>query len=191
MATLQGNQIRSQMLIRGRERASRALELYLRGATYQAVADELGWKHRSAAQRSIKRELDRRCGPPAEKVRVLEIQRCEELLREAWANYGNAYQHEKQDQKTGALSLVDRIQSRLNKLHGIDTTEKVRVSGKLDVEHRGTVQVNVNVQNFSNEELHQQRAFLQKMLSGEPVDEKPHQPIMGGNGRMNNGRGEG
>lgn len=68
---------------RSREMAARALELRKSGATYTAIAREVGYFDAANARRAILAALDRITAEPAEEVKRWELARLDDLLLEA------------------------------------------------------------------------------------------------------------
>ena len=63
------------------ERARRALELRKAGATYDAIARQVGYANRNGAYQAIQRELQRTLQEPADDLRMLEVERLNDLYR--------------------------------------------------------------------------------------------------------------
>lgn len=96
-----------------KKRAIDAMTLRKAGATYQEIADKLGFKHPAAAQKAVERELKATVVEAVDDLRLIEGERLDRLLRAVW---GPAVQ--------GGLQAVDRvlkIMERRAKLFGIDS----------------------------------------------------------------------
>jgi hypothetical protein len=94
-----------------RERRRRAVELRLAGATYQVIADRLGWSGPSGAHQEVARAL--RAGEcAADQLRELELARLDVLQAAVWPKA-----------VTGGLKAVDAvlaIMKRRARLLGLD-----------------------------------------------------------------------
>lgn len=67
------------------QRDAEACQLRGRGVTYDEIATQLGFADRSKARQAVERALDQTIREPAEELRMLELQRLDELWRRAWA----------------------------------------------------------------------------------------------------------
>ena len=63
------------------ERARLALDLRKAGASYEAIARQCGFANRSGAYQAIQRELQRTLQEPADDLRMLEVERLNDLYR--------------------------------------------------------------------------------------------------------------
>lgn len=98
------------------ERRRQALELRKAGATYDAIAQQLGYKSRDGAWRAIRSALKDVCREPAEDVRDLEINRLDAMLLAIWQQVRNG--------NHGAIDRALRIMERRAKLIGLDMPMK-------------------------------------------------------------------
>ncbi len=95
-----------------KERQRQALELRKAGATYQQIADQLGFKHASSAGKSVKKAIDNLGTEEAEDLRIIEVARLNHLMLAIWDRC-----------QAGDLKAIDRalrIQQRLSDLMGLD-----------------------------------------------------------------------
>jgi hypothetical protein len=67
------------------ERRRKALELRKAGATYDSIAQELGFANKGAAHKTVMVALDNTIREPANEVRKLELERLDRLFLTAWA----------------------------------------------------------------------------------------------------------
>lgn len=95
-----------------KQRATRAMEMRLAGATYQEIADALGWSHRNVAYRAIVRGIDRMMEEPVARIRKLQIRRYERLLHALWAQAIGG--------DVRALQVAQTYLARLDRVHGIE-----------------------------------------------------------------------
>ncbi len=65
------------------ERDAEAATLRSRGLTYQQIADQLGFAHRSAARKAVQRVLQDTVTEPADELRKLELDRLDTMWRTA------------------------------------------------------------------------------------------------------------
>ena len=63
------------------DRVRRALDLRKAGVTYDAIARQCGYGSRTAAYNAIQRELTRTLQEPADDLRLLEVERLNDLYR--------------------------------------------------------------------------------------------------------------
>lgn len=113
----------------GRVKAQRTLDLRAAGATFQQIADALGYSDRSAARKAFHRALDAEVAIGAEQRETLRQQqqyRLEQMLRAVWPNALRG------DVK--AQERVLRILERQARLLGLDAPVNLRVSDGLDAE---------------------------------------------------------
>ncbi len=125
-------------------RRRKAIDMRMAGASYQQIADELGYTTRGAACQDVTRALETAVVEQARSVeayREEELQRLDVLLAEAWAVLKRQHvtvSHGKliYDDRTGepliddgpTLSAIDRIlkiQERRAKFLGLDAPTKV------------------------------------------------------------------
>ena len=101
---------------RARERDLMALQLRLRGDSWQRIADQMGFRHPSQAYTVWKRAMDRTCREVADETRQLEADRLEALWKVMFAKA-----------MAGSHQAVDRcltIMDRRAKLLGLDAPTK-------------------------------------------------------------------
>jgi len=103
------------------QRERDALELRRAGATYDAIADRLGYTNRGAAYKAVQRGLRRTIQEPADELRQLEVERLDRLLTAVWrsAMGGNL----------GAVDRVLRVAERRARLLGLDAPTKIETEG--------------------------------------------------------------
>lgn len=121
-----GEDRHSARRITAAERRRQALELRKAGATYDRIAQQLGFANRGGAYRAVETALREITAEPAQDVRQLELERLDALLLGLWpqARKGNQ----------GAVDRVLRIMERRAKLLGLDAPTKAEVGGKLSYE---------------------------------------------------------
>jgi hypothetical protein len=100
-----------------RQRQAQALELRKAGATYQVIADQLGYKTRDSARKAIFAALDNITRGPAEDVKAMEILRLDSMLMALWtkARQGNEF----------SIDRVLKIMERRARLVGLDAPTKI------------------------------------------------------------------
>lgn len=90
---------------------AQAIELRKAGATYQQIADRLGYASAASAAGVVKHALDRMIREPAEELRSLEYERLNHILLTLWPRV-----------QAGELAAVDRclrIMERIAVLMGV------------------------------------------------------------------------
>ncbi len=106
------------------ERRLMALELRKGGATYRAIAKELGYGGPGAAYKAIDRALKEVLRDPAESVRSLELERLDAMLMGIWPSA-----------KGGDPAAIDRVlklMERRSRLLGLDAPVRTWMSGPED-----------------------------------------------------------
>lgn len=66
------------------EKERQALELRKAGATFEAIATQVGYTNPSAAHKAVKRAMDRTIREPADELRALESERLDRMLLTSW-----------------------------------------------------------------------------------------------------------
>lgn len=84
------------------------------GASYEAIAQELGYRSRSGAYQAVMTALKRTLQEPANELRTLEVRRLDEMLADLWG---------KRKQPLVADRIL-RIMERRAKLLGLDAPTK-------------------------------------------------------------------
>ena len=102
------------------EKQRRALELRKAGATFEQIADSLGYAFPAAAAKAVKTALKRTIQEPADEVRELELARLDAMLFAIWPRV-----------KQGNLQAIDRalkIMARRAEYLGLDAPAKIDIS---------------------------------------------------------------
>lgn len=99
----------------------RTLDLRRAGATYQEIADELGYKNRGTAYKALRRALGRTLQDSADNLRELEAARLDQLQLGSWKAAMRG------DPK--AVANVLRVMERRAKLLGLDAPAKTELTG--------------------------------------------------------------
>ena len=103
------------------ERHLQALELRKAGATYQAIAEQLGYAHGKSAYKAVASALRATLREPAAGVRELEVARLDSALLAVWRRVQAG------DDK--AIDRLLRISERRAKLLGLDAAIRKELSG--------------------------------------------------------------
>jgi hypothetical protein len=110
------------------ERRRQALELRKAGATYDVIAQRLGYANRGGAYKAVMQALQAITAEPAKELLQLELERLDALLLGQWqkAIHGNA--------RAGEVAL--KVMERRARLLGLDAPVKsqVTVTDQLDSE---------------------------------------------------------
>ncbi|WP_280508828.1 hypothetical protein [Nocardia cyriacigeorgica] len=104
-----------------RERQLEALRLRLAGASYEVIADRLGYADKSGPFRAVQAVLNRQESHAAEELRAIEDARLDALLLAHWSAALRG------DVK--AAEFVGKLHDRRVKLHGLAAPQRVRVEG--------------------------------------------------------------
>lgn len=108
-----GNGSNSRRL-QAQERVNRALELRKAGATFQAIAEQCGYKNAQRAHQAVTKAIRDLPREAAEDVRQIEVERLDRLMLGAWDRARRG------DIEAG--NYVLRIMKRRADLLGLDTT---------------------------------------------------------------------
>ncbi|GAG13752.1 unnamed protein product [marine sediment metagenome] len=95
-----------------KEKTRTAIELRKAGASYQSIADQLGYADPSGAYRAVSRGLDTLVKEPAEELRTVQYERLNHMLISLWPRV-----------QGGELAAMDRalgIMDRMSRLFGIE-----------------------------------------------------------------------
>lgn len=134
--------------ILAREREKRAVEMRLGGATLDAIAKEVGYADPESARVAILRVMAKMTPPEKlEELRTLEIEKMNEVEREAWQQWrrstqdaetrteaegkGGVFVTEKTEGQSGNPALLDKVikaSERRAKLLGLDKPQLIDVS---------------------------------------------------------------
>ena len=117
----------SPLRLRAAAKHRQALELRKGGATFDAIAEALGYSSRAAAYKAVMTGLEHTFTEPAKELRTLEAHRLDRLQMGLWqrAIGGDAE----------AIGAVLRIMARRAKLLGLDAPESVRLVVQDEVEN--------------------------------------------------------
>lgn len=118
-----GPQRTNARALTARQREVKALEMRMGGQPYSRIAKALGYRGRSSAYTAVMRVLDRREAEPAERVRNLELQRLERLLKAYWSRAVRVRQPD-----IGAAKLCLDILARRARMLGLDAPVKVDIT---------------------------------------------------------------
>jgi hypothetical protein len=103
------------------DRKLQALELRKAAATYQQIADQLGYRSASGAFNAVKAALKATLREPADELRELELARLDAMLLPLWRRVPSG------DEK--AVDRVLRIMERRARLLGLDAPRRQELSG--------------------------------------------------------------
>lgn len=111
--------------INAAEKQRRALDLRKTGATYEQIADALGYAGPSSAAKAIKTAIARITREAAEDVRTLEVERLDSMLRYQWPAVTKGH--------VRSTEVALRIMERRAALLGLDAPKDTRFSGELGI----------------------------------------------------------
>lgn len=106
------NGTKTTALAERREKQAKALELRKAGATYDQIANTLGWANKSGAHKAVQAALDHIIAEPTDELRKVHYERLNHLLMAVWPRA-----------QSGELPALDRavgIMDRIARLYGID-----------------------------------------------------------------------
>ena len=104
-------------------RQADALDLRKAGATYQAIASELGYSHPPAARKAVMAGLKLTMQEPADELRKLELSRCDRMQQAVWKAVLRG------DVK--AINAVLRIMDRRATYLGLDAPVKIDLEQRI------------------------------------------------------------
>jgi hypothetical protein len=107
--------------IQAHPRQLQALELRLAGATYDEIAERLGYASRSGAFNAVDSALKLTKREPAEGVRRLSAERLDRATLAIWRKVSAGDLH--------AIDVLLRVESRRAKLLGLDAPQQLEHSG--------------------------------------------------------------
>jgi hypothetical protein len=111
------------VIVQTRERERRALELWLRGTTYQQIADSgVGILTASGVAKAVKRALRAIPEKAAQEGRLAMAERLQRMRFKAW--------EASKTNPVGALNTLIKIEEREARLFGLDRPTKVEVGGE-------------------------------------------------------------
>lgn len=117
---MSGESTTSPRRIEAAEKRRRALQLRKAGATFDQIAEQVGYDNRGNACRAIQQELADLPKEDAVELRDLELARLDSLLTAMWpkAMNGNGW----------AVDRVLRIMERRARLAGLDQPEQIAIT---------------------------------------------------------------
>lgn len=107
--------------IRNREQVAQAMELRKAGASYQAIADTLGFKSKSRAHDLVMEglgELEAVCASTAEQLRQMSLERLDAIQLALWKQRGNPR----------VADTLIRVEQRRAALQGLDAPAKTALT---------------------------------------------------------------
>ena len=107
------------------DKERQALELRKAGASFQAIADKLGYADPSGAHRAVVRALASTIQQPADELRPLEAERLDRLLLAVWPDACNG------DDR--AINRALQIMGQRAKLLGLNAPTRVDVQADVQV----------------------------------------------------------
>lgn len=102
------------------ERRRKALELRKGGATYEAIAQAVGYKDPSGARKAVASAMDKITQEPATELKVLQVERYNHMLLTLWPKVQAGDERSIQT----ALGVMDRLE----RIMGIDASSGVTVN---------------------------------------------------------------
>ena len=137
--------------LQAHERHLQALELRKAGATYQAIADQLGYAHARGAHKAVASALKATLKEPAEELRTLEALRLDAALLAIWRRVT------KGDDK--AIDRLLGIMKRRMELFGLAAAKRQELFGLI-----ATLSArDLNLKRLSAEELAELERLVEKL----------------------------
>lgn len=117
-----GNNRTGQKRVTAAEKRRQAVELRKAGATFEEIAEALGYSNKGTAYRAVEQALREAVREPALQLIELEVQRLDLMLRALWPQVVSG--------KLGAVDRALRIAERRSRLLGLDAAQQVQHTGK-------------------------------------------------------------
>lgn len=116
------------------QRERQAVELHLAGASYDAIAEQVGYRDRGGAYKAVRRALERAVISSVDEQRESAVARCDRMLRALWPKALGG--------DPDAEKACHRWETRRAKLLGLDAPTQVRatITSELDSEIEALVQ---------------------------------------------------
>lgn len=114
--------------VTAKERQARAMRLRITGATYQQIADELGYRTPGAARDAIQSAMQATIQEPADEYRALHRERLLTLLRHAMPGVMAGVAR--------SIEVARGVLDSLAKLDGLDAPKRIRFEDDLEAETR-------------------------------------------------------
>ena len=149
--------------VKAHTRHLQALELRKAGATYQAIADQLGYAHAKGAHKAVASALKATLREPADDVRELEIARLDAALLAIWRRV------QRGDDK--AIDRLLGIMKRRMELLGLAAPRRTEVSGPQGGPIATTAPP-VDLSMLTDEELHELERLRRKIDGLPPKPER-------------------
>jgi hypothetical protein len=111
--------------VRAHDRHLAALELRKAGATYQMIAEQLGYASARGAHKAVASALKATLKEPADEVRELELARLDAMLITLWRRVTQG------DER--AILTALKIGERRSKLLGLEAPRRTELSGIIDI----------------------------------------------------------
>jgi hypothetical protein len=140
-----------------KERQRRALELRKAGATYQAIADQLGYAGSHSARKAVLTAFEDIPREAAGEVRTLQVERLHHMLVRVWADV--------QAGDFKAMDIALRIMDQLNRLQGVEAPTTTEVN----VMHQGAVLV---IDGNQDDYIKGLQRMAQNVIDIPPVDQQ-------------------
>lgn len=103
------------------EKRRQAVELRKAGATFEEIAQAVGYSNKGTAYRAVEQALKDAVREPARELIELEVQRLDLLLRAIWPQVARGH--------LGAVDRALRVAERRSRLLGLDAAQQIQHSG--------------------------------------------------------------
>lgn len=140
--------------LRAHDRHLRALELRKAGATYEMIAEKLGYAQAKGAHKAVASALKATLREPADELRTLEAERLDAALLAIW-----------QRVRRGDEKAIDRLLAIMKKrmeLFGLAAPRRHHLSGVLATLGRA----DIDLRALTGEELELLEALVEKLDAG-------------------------
>lgn len=104
------------------EKQKLAMELRLKGLTYEEIAKQVGYKNRKGAHNAVKRNLEHYLKEPTEELRATEVARLDAALDAIWTRCLNGH--------LASIGVALRIMERRATLLGLDAPKEFSTLGE-------------------------------------------------------------
>jgi hypothetical protein len=143
--------ISSQRRLDAMEKQRMAVALKRHGATYEQIAQQLGYRDRGTARRALLAAVERWGAKDVQEYVDIEVDKLDYYLRVL------APKIEKGDVK--AIGMALKASERRSKLLGLDRPVKVEMSGQVEMVQREVIEIDMAIDHILAQRVESERVF--------------------------------
>lgn len=114
--------------IENKEKARRAVDLKIAGATWKQIADELGMETESGPRLLVMRYFEKTAKTQFEDMRPIVLERCEALWRKAWSKLNQVQQNGSMEDWDKAMRQCVSVLQQLSRISGLANGPTIEVN---------------------------------------------------------------